>query len=229
MNLACEPGQGSKTGYIIASMKVTRFPQSCLLLEKDGHKIVIDPGMHFLQTHKLEELAGVEAVLYTHEHPDHYEPKIAEALLGQSVPLFANESTARLVGVEKVTVVEDGYEFVAGGFSVVARELPHCLLPDGRAGPQNTGYVIDGVFFDPGDGKDINDLEVSGMALPINGPDISMLDAFNFAKKLGVKVAIPVHYTWMGGDAETYSQFAAGNRMPFELRVLADGQSTDIG
>ncbi len=207
-------------------MKVTRFPQSCLLLEKDSHKIVIDPGMHFLETHKVDELNDVEAVLYTHQHPDHYEPKIAEALLAKGAQVFANGSTAQLIGTEKATVVNDGDSFTAGGFEIVGRELSHCLLPDGSEGPQNTGYVIDGVFFDPGDGKDIDDLTVDAMALPITGPDISMLDAFNFAEKLGVKIAIPVHYEWMGADADTYKEFGA--HRPFEIRILADGESTEL-
>ncbi|HKX24036.1 MAG TPA: MBL fold metallo-hydrolase [Candidatus Saccharimonadales bacterium] len=207
-------------------MKVTRYPQSCLLLEKDGHRVVIDPGMHFLETHQIDELDGAEAVLYTHQHPDHYEPKIAEALLAKGVAVYANAATAELIGADKVTTVADGQTFSAAGFEVVARELPHCLLPDGSEGPQNTGYVVDGIFFDPGDGKDIDDLQVANMALPITGPDISMLDAFNFAEKLGVKVAIPVHYRWMGADADTYKQFARSR--PFEVRVLADGETTEI-
>ena len=207
-------------------MKVTRFPQSCLVLEKNNHKIVIDPGMHFLETHTIEELDGAGAVLYTHQHPDHYEPKIAETLLEKGSKIFANESTARLIGTERVTVVNDGDSFTATGFEIVARELPHCLLPDGGEGPQNTGYVIDGVFFHPGDGKDIDNLTVDSMALPITGPDISMLDAFNFAEKLGVKVAIPVHYNWMGADVATYKQFGA--RRPFEIRILGDGESTEL-
>lgn len=207
-------------------MKVTRYPQSCLLLEKDGHRVIIDPGMHFLETHQIDELEGVEAVLYTHQHPDHYEPKIAEALLAQGVAVYANAATAELIGVDRVTTVSDGQSFTVAGFEVVARELPHCLLPDGREGPQNTGYVVDGIFFDPGDGKDIDNLQVANMALPITGPDISMLDAFNFAEKLGVKVAIPIHYRWMGADAETYKQFAKAR--PYEVRVLGDGESTEI-
>lgn len=207
-------------------MKVTRFPQSCIAIEKDNHKIVIDPGIHFLETHKVEELNGVEAVLYTHQHPDHYEPKITEALLRQGVKVFANGSTAQLIGTEKVTVVHDGDSFAAAHFEIVARELPHCLLPNGSEGPQNTGYVIDGVFFHPGDGKDIENLMVESMALPITGPDISMLDAFNFAQKLGVKVAIPIHYRLMGADAAVYKRF--GSNRPFEIRVLDDGESTEL-
>lgn len=66
------------------------------------------------------------------------------------------------------------------------------------------------------------------MALPIVGPDISMLDAFNFAKQLGVKVAIPVHYDWIVAGADSYKEFAGFANMPFEVRVLADGESTEL-
>lgn len=208
-------------------MKVTRFPQSCLLLEKDGKKIVLDPGMFDVDAFKNGAFEGVEAALFTHEHPDHYTPATAAALSKAGAKLYANASTAKLIQGD-CTVVNDGDKFQIAGFSVEAHELPHCLLPDGSEGPQNTGYLIDGAFFDPGDGKELAGLSASSMALPINGPDISMLDAFNFAKQLGVKVAIPVHYTWMGGDVVTYKQFAEGSGMPFELRVLADGESTEL-
>lgn len=210
-------------------MKVTRYPQSCLLLEKDGHKLVIDPGVNFLETHKVEELSGVEAVLYTHQHGDHYEPSIAEALLGQGVALYANKSTAELIGLDKVTVVHDGDAFQAAGFEIAARELPHCLLPNGQPGPQNTGYVINGVLFHPGDGKELEGLTVDNLALPITGPDISILDAVNFAKQVKAKVAIPIHYTAIPFDPNVFAAYAgkAGDS-GFEVRVLADGESTEI-
>ena len=210
------------------NMKVTKFPQSCLLVENEGHKIVIDPGMQFLDTHRIEELKGVEAVLYTHQHSDHYEPKIAEALLAEGVKIFANEATAELIGAEKVSVVHDGDTFSTGGFGVVARELPHCLLPDGSQGPQNTGYAIEGVLFHPGDGKDLDDLQVDNLALPITGPDISILDAINFAKQVGAKVAIPIHFTAIPADPHVFAAYADKGNADFEVRVLADGESTEI-
>lgn len=209
-------------------MKVTRFPQSCLLLEKDGHKIVIDPGTHFLQTHKVEELHGVEAVLYTHQHSDHYEPSIAEVLVGWGIPLYANQSTADLIGGSKVVVAKDGDSFSIASFEIVARELPHCLLPDGQPGPQNTGYVVDGVFFHPGDGKELEGLTVNALALPIAGPDISILDAINFAKQVHAKVAIPIHYTAIPASPEVFAQYAERGGAGFEIRVLSDGESTEI-
>lgn len=209
-------------------MKVTKFPQSCLLIENDGHKIVIDPGTQFLDQHSTDELKGVEAVLYTHQHSDHYNQSIAEALLAQDTAIYANGATAQLIGTEKVTIVNDGDSFTAGGFEIIARELPHCLLPDGGEGPQNTGYIIGGVLFHPGDGKEIEDLRVDNLALPITGPDISILDAINFAKQVGAKVAIPIHYTAIPADPDVFKAYAGKASADFEVRVLADGESTNI-
>lgn len=208
-------------------MKITRYPQSCLLIQKDGSKIVIDPGMHFLQSHSMEELQGVQAVFFTHRHADHYDPKIVQALLESGVHIYANADTAKLVG-EACNVVKDGDDFTVANFAIKAHELPHCPMIDGSAGPQNTGYVVDGTFFHPGDGKALADLQVNAMALPIAGPSISANDAYNFAIQLGVKVAIAVHYTVYKADPEIIRSFAEQNGAPFELRVLADGESTEV-
>jgi L-ascorbate metabolism protein UlaG (beta-lactamase superfamily) len=208
-------------------MKVTKFPQSCILIEKDNQNIVIDPGVHFLQHHNIEDLKEVKAVLYTHQHPDHYDPKVADAMKAQGVPLYANEDTASLIG-EGCTVVKDNQKFSVAGFDVTARELPHCLLPNNGPGPQNTGYVIDGAFFHPGDGYELAGLQVDNMALPITGPDISMLDAMNFADQLQAKVVIPIHYTAIPADPDVFAQFAGYGGRTFDIRVLANGESTDL-
>ncbi|MGH7196278.1 MAG: MBL fold metallo-hydrolase [Candidatus Saccharimonadales bacterium] len=211
-------------------MKVTRLPQSCLLLEKEGKSIVIDPGDDFLKSHSVDEIKNVLAVLYTHQHADHYEPAIAAALIEAGVAVYANGSTARLIGDEKCNIVNSTDAFNVGQFEIVSYEIPHCLLPNGEPGPQNTGYVIDGALFHPGDGKDLDELElqVDNLALPITGPDISMLDACNFTKQVGAKVAIPIHYDKYGAKPEAYKHMAERLKMPFTIHILADGESTQI-
>ncbi len=210
-------------------MKVTRFPQSCIMIEKENHKIVIDPGVQFLDSHKVEELDDVEAVLYTHQHSDHYDESIARRLLDRGARIFANGSTARLIGAEKVTVMNDGDGFTIGSFEIIARELPHCPMVDGSEGPQNTGYVIDGIFFHPGDGRELEGLTVDNLALPIVGPDISIRDAVDFAKQVKAKVAIPIHYTAIPADPHVFAAYAGkGREALFEVRVLADGESTEL-
>lgn len=208
-------------------MKVTKFPQSCLLLEKDHQKIVIDPGDVFLKSHDVSELKGVAAVLYTHQHADHYEPTIAAAFKEWGVALYANADTAALIG-DHAQVVHDTDTFEVAGFTVQARELPHCLLANGAAGPQNTGYVIDDILFHPGDGKELADFTVDNLALPLVGPDISVLDAINFAKQVQAKVVVPIHYDAIPFSPEVFAVYAERGQGTFEVRILADGASTTV-
>lgn len=52
-------------------MKLTKLGHACVRLEKNGRALVIDPGA---LTPQDDALAGVEAVLVTHEHADHLDP-----------------------------------------------------------------------------------------------------------------------------------------------------------
>lgn len=164
-------------------MQITRYPQSCLVVQHESTKIVIDPGVNFLESHSFDEIAAVDAVLYTHQHKDHYDQTIAEQFITKGTAIYCNAATAELVG-SHAEVVADGATFTVGSLEIIARELPHMTLPDGGDGPQNTGYVINGTFFHPGDGKDIDSLFVEVLALPITGPDISPKEAFSFAQKV---------------------------------------------
>ena len=208
-------------------MKITRYPQSCLVVQHDSTKLVIDPGINFLESHTFAEIADVDAVLYTHQHKDHYDPAIAEQFLAQNTPLYCNQATAELVGKGAV-VVTDGEAFTIGPMQVVARELPHMTLADGAEGPQNTGYIINGMFFHPGDGKDIDSLAVTVLALPITGPDISPKEAFDFAKKVSAQKVIPIHFDVLGANPLSYQRYAKGCNMPFEMIILADGESVEL-
>lgn len=208
-------------------MKVTRYPQSCLVIQKGQGKIVIDPGINFLEHHTFSEIADVDAVLYTHQHADHYDEAIANEFKIQKTPIICNASTAALIG-DGCMVIDDKTHFEVAGMQVQARELPHMLLPNGVEGPQNTGYVINGVLFHPGDGKDIDDLFVANLALPITGPDMSLKQSFDFARKLQAKKVIPIHYDVLGADAHMYHHYATKAFMPFKMIVLADGESTEL-
>ena len=164
-------------------MRVTKFPQSCLVLEKDGQRLAIDVGSLLTPRYSLEDLGQLDAVLYTHEHPDHYDPGLAEQLAAQGVKLYANQSVARLVG-QGVDTVTNRQKFEVAGFAIEAYDLPHCKLTDGSDGPPNTGFIVDGTLFHPGDGDQTTGLTVPDVALPIAGPTITLDGAVEFARSL---------------------------------------------
>lgn len=206
-------------------MKVTRFVQSCLLVEEAGSRILIDPSVG--EKDNLEKFGKLDAVLYTHEHGDHFDPELTKKFMEQGISVYANESTSKQIA-NKSNIVKDQKEFDIKGLKIRVLELPHCPMPDGSAGPQNVGYLINQKLFHPGDGINLEGLEVDNLAVPITGPDVSMRDAFDFLKQVKAKIGIPVHYDKLGANAEVYRTFASYFDFPFELKPLKQGESIEL-
>jgi L-ascorbate metabolism protein UlaG (beta-lactamase superfamily) len=203
-------------------MKITRFFQSCLLIEENGARILIDPSGQ----EKDRDFGKLDAVLYTHEHPDHFDADMAQAFVEQGIaPVYANASTAKQIKASK-TLVKDGQEFDIAGLKIKVIELPHCLMVDGSEGPQNTGYLINKKIFHPGDGKELTGLKVDTLAVPISGPDISLKDAFAFAKQVAAKQVIPIHYDYLGGNPDFFDSTA--QKAGIKTHALNIGESVNI-
>ena len=71
-------------------------------------------------------------------------------------------------------------------------------------------------------------MSVDTIALPITGPDISILDAINFARQVSAKMAIPIHYQAIPADPNVFGAYVEKSGADFEVRILADGESTEL-
>jgi L-ascorbate metabolism protein UlaG (beta-lactamase superfamily) len=209
-------------------MKVKKYPQSHLVVSKDGKKLIIDPGyLTFKNGFKVEEFQGADLYLITHQHEDHVDPATIKEMV-QDKPVFGNGDVVgklREVGVE-VREVKDGEEFEEGGFKIKAVELPHFRHPLGNPMPPNTGFIIDGVFFHAGDGFELSGVTVEKAALPIGHPSVSTTGVLDFAKSLGAKLIIPIHYDAYPRDPEELKKVGEG--LGIEVRVLKNGEETEI-
>lgn len=204
-------------------MKVTRYFQSCLLIEDGGARILIDPSGQ--EKDRLSEFGTLDAVLYTHEHGDHFDAGMAAQFAQQGATVYVNASTAKRIEAAK-TEVSDGQELDIKGLKVKAMELPHCLMVDGRTSVQNTGYLIGEKFFHPGDGKELAGLSVDTLAVPISGPDISLKDAYDFTIQVSAKQVIPIHYDFLGGNPDFLGQSL--NKKGVQVHGLTIGDSIEI-
>jgi L-ascorbate metabolism protein UlaG (beta-lactamase superfamily) len=206
-------------------MKITRYTQSCLLVEGGDSRILFDASGD--EKANQDKFGKLDAVIYTHEHGDHFDAGLAKAFAEQGVSVYTNASTAKLINA-KVNIIADGQQLQLGSFNIKAIELPHCLLPDGNQGPQNTGYLLNNKLFNPGDGKELTGLKVEILVLPITGPDISMKDCFDFAKQVGCKHAVAVHYDKIGANPQVYASFAERFDFPFQIVVLEHGSEIEL-
>lgn len=205
------------------NMKVTKYPQSCLLLEKDGKRIVMDPGRFFTEKYSVSELGELEAILYTHQHGDHYDQKVVDELGGKVKCIYGNKDVSKLIG-EHACVVTSGSGFSVAGFEIMPRDLPH--FPIGQEVPQNTGYLIDGTFFHPGDGVENPGITVVDLAAPVAG-GFTFDDVKEFARSLSAKRVIPIHYSNQQMYPVDIKEFETVMN-EFEVITLADGESTEL-
>lgn len=211
-------------------MNITKYPQSCFVLEKNGERIIVDPGNFVAEKYKVEDLPEVEGILITHRHADHlYPPLVQELARGGMVPVIANQDVAEFLGDGIVTnIVRDGEELGVAGFTVKAYERAHVLLPDGSEGPQNTGFMIDNTFFHGGDTADVNGINAKVAAIPIAGPDISPRDAFRMAQEVNPEVVIPMHYNYFIADPDFFAELARQYEVGYLMTPLADEQSLEV-
>jgi len=209
-------------------MKVTKYPQSCLLIEHNDKRLLIDPGSLVPQRYKADDILPIDGILITHEHVDHADPEFIKTLVnGQSMPIVGNQSTANTLGELITLIMKDGDALDIAGFSVRAFELPHCKLVNGSSGPQNTGFIIDKTFFHPGDGVEVSNLNVDTAAVPIAGPDISPHDVYQFIKNLGCRTVIPIHYDYFPVDPHFIATIMDGNSS-LKVIVLENGESAEV-
>ena len=52
-------------------MKITKYNQSCLLIETNNKRILVDPGTIGYDESILNEWSNINYILVTHRHPDH--------------------------------------------------------------------------------------------------------------------------------------------------------------
>lgn len=203
-------------------MKITKYPQSCLVVEAGGGRVLIDPGTFAVDAYSLDDFGPLNAVLYTHRHVDHYDERLIEPLRERRIAMYGNDDVADVIG-EGCNSVTEGAEFTVAGIRITARDLPHVEMVDGSPGPPNTGYLINEAFFHPGDGVDI-DLRVDDLALPIAGPSISFRDAYRFAERTGARRVIPVHYDSFTADPHRFAEFCDVAK----VMVLEDGATAEL-
>ena len=133
-------------------MRFTKLGHSCVRLEKDGAVLVIDPGGW---SDAPEALIGAAAILVTHEHPDHLDADAVRAALSSDpdVTLWANQSICAQFAEfgDRVHEVGHGDALEVAGFSVNVYGVDHALIHPDIPIVVNTGFLIDGELFHPGD------------------------------------------------------------------------------
>ena len=71
-------------------MKITKFPQSCLLIETKERKILIDPGTLKYKEEYFDIWNNVDIILITHKHPDHCNIGVLEKI-NKNIKIYSTQ------------------------------------------------------------------------------------------------------------------------------------------
>ena len=184
---------------------ITKLTHACLLVEANGKRILIDPGIFTHQDERfgLSMVEGVDRVLITHEHADHVNVDLVRGVLERSndAVVETTESLVAILAAEGIGAVTEGTPQFAA---------PHERIPIGP-GPQNTGFHVEGVLSHPGDSHSFVE-SMPILAMPFTAPWGSLVGGVDRTRLVNPRFVIPIH-DWAissGGRDFMYGLAAAG-------------------
>jgi L-ascorbate metabolism protein UlaG (beta-lactamase superfamily) len=175
-------------------MKLTKHEHACVVLEKDGTSIVIDPGS--FSPGAAEIIAGADAILITHEHADHVnEAAISGALAARpDLRVYAPAALGAMFAAhqDQFTAVAAGDELALAPFAITVHGSQHAVIhPDIPVIP-NVGYLVDDIYH-PGDAYFVPEVPVPLLLLPTSGPWMKIGEAADYVRAVRPQQILQIH------------------------------------
>lgn len=201
-------------------MRVTWLGHAGLRVEQDDYTLVVDPGM-FCDRPALERaLADADGILITHEHFDHFAAEaVGAALVAKpAIEVWTNGAVAALLEGTPATVhtIGDGAAFSAGGIEVHGHGEWHAQIHRDIPLVPNTGFLIGGGVFHPGDALTDPGVPVEVLLLPSHGPWTRTGDLIDYVRQVKPGRVSPIHNAMLSdiGDRAIDTFVAEGPNAP---------------
>lgn len=180
-------------------MKITKYPQSCLMIETSGKKILVDPGKLKYQDNFKEEWAKSDIVLITHKHGDHIYDELVKEI---NKPIYSTNEVQMAFPDLKINIVKENDVLTFDNLRIEVVKAIHGynpLLKGGKEVLENVGYIIDDGVHRLYTTSDTicfnNDYRCDIVVLPVtaHGLTMSSYEAALFAKDLEANLVLPIH------------------------------------
>ena len=181
-------------------MKITKYPQSCLLIETKGKKILIDPGALKYKEEYFEVWNSVDIILITHKHPDHCNTEVLEKL-NKNIKMYSTREVQDANQILDINIIKENDKIKLEDITIEVVHAIHGYQPllKEKEIYENVGYIID-------DGENRlyttsdticfkNDYKADVLCIPVTGHGLTMsaFEAALYSKEVGATLTIPVH------------------------------------
>ena len=180
-------------GAWLHRMRITKLEHAAVVLEEGGRRLVIDPGG---LSNPVLGLDRVDAVVVTHEHPDHWTPDQLRRILepNRDAVVLGPSSVARAADGFDVRVVEAGTTTEVGPWSLRFFGGNHAVIHPSMPVVENVGVLVNDRFYYPGDSFFIPlGVEVDVLAAPAGAPWLKVSEAMDFVSQVAPKRAFGTH------------------------------------
>lgn len=178
-------------------MKLTHHGHSCIEVTAAAARILFDPGTFS----EFDAVRGVDAVVITHNHPDHLDPERVHALRENNpeAAWFAEPSTARQLrqdGLE-VTATEAGRTHEVKGASLHGVGALHAEIHPYIERVGNVGIVVtakgEPSLFHPGDSLEGRPEDIDYLCVPLAAPWSAVKETIAFVRAVAPRHVVPIH------------------------------------
>lgn len=212
-------------------MKLTKYSHACAVLEQDGQKLLIDPGVF---SELPENLTNITALVITHVHPDHIDVEKIKKITAASpeVKIFTvHEVTEQLQDHPNVTEVMDGDIEQAGVFTLEFFGGEHAVIHPDYGSFQNIGVLINDAVCYPGDSFALPGKPVHVLLAPAAAPWLKISEAMDFITAVKPQIAIPTHDAVLSDEGKAIHDrmlIVASEKAGTNYKRLAPGESIEI-
>ncbi|OGJ20260.1 hypothetical protein A3K73_08310 [Candidatus Pacearchaeota archaeon RBG_13_36_9] len=218
-------------------MKITKFVQSCVLIETNGKKILVDPGSIQYEPSLLEGWKQIDALLVTHKHFDHCNPEaIKEITKNTDVKFYTSQEVLDYYPNLEAEKVKEGDIINVGKVKIEVARAVHGYIPilkGEKEVHQNIGFIIQGdkrIYITSDTICFRNDYKCNILIAPITNHGIVMgpYEAALFAKETEAKLVVPVHYDSPKYEVDLEKVRQIFNKEGINYKFLNIGESIEV-
>ncbi|GAB2481744.1 MBL fold metallo-hydrolase [Jatrophihabitans fulvus] len=211
-------------------MQLTKYTHSCVRFDDGDRTLVLDPGAFSELDAALD---GADAVVVTHEHPDHVDVERLRAAARKDprLAIWTTPALAQQLDLgEQVTAIGAGESFEAAGFSVRTFGGQHAVIHPSIPVIANVGVLVNGSVYHPGDSFAVPPVPVDTLFAPVHAPWSKVSEVIDFVVSVRAPRTFNLHdslLTDIGLGVVEGQITRIGAEHGSEYRHLASGETVD--